>query len=293
MKKRQKSKKENDEIPEEKAGRRKRPSVILCMMLFDLVMLCMAGRCMYRIHMPAHTVKTSKMEENLVGCQQSDQISDNAVQLKLKEEKTQEKERLEREAKEIYKKTPDLLVLVNAEHKLPDDYQVRLMNIEDQQGKASDSMVPYLNQMLQDGQKAGYSFCVVSSYRDTEYQKRIIESDIHHYMDKGMSSEKALELTLEQVLPAGHSEHETGLAADITSKRYISLEKDQEKTPDNQWMRENCWQYGFIVRYPDGKTSVTGIAYEPWHFRYVGKEAARFMHTNNLTLEEFWELIES
>lgn len=290
MKKKQKSK---EKIPEEETGRRKRPSVILCMMIFDLVLICAASACMYRCHMLEHTVKASEMEESKVRQQQSDAVGESFVQLSMNENNDTTKELLEHQAKEIYRKTPELLVLVNAGHGIPDDYKVSLMTIRNQQRKAAESMVPSLEKMLEDGEKAGYSFCVVSAYRNAAYQKRVIENDIQRYISRGMSKEAALQLTLEQVLPAGYSEHETGLAADITARSYTGLEKDQEQTPDNQWMRENCWKYGFIVRYPDNKTSVTGISYEPWHFRYVGKEAAAFLRNNNMTLEEFWELIES
>lgn len=278
MKKAQKRK--DKKIPEEEGGRRKRPSMILCMMILDLVLICVSGVCMYHFYMPKRAVEASEVEENKLKQQLSEPTKDRSLEL-------------EREAKEIYKKTPELLILVNAEHELSDDYKVELANVKDQQGKVAQCMVSDLEKMLEDGEKQGYSFCIVSSYRDAEYQKRVIQNDIQRYIDSGISPEKAFQLTMEQVMPAGCSEHETGLAVDITSRNYIELEQDQENTPDNQWMRENCWKYGFIVRYPAGKTSITGISYEPWHFRYVGKEAAIFLQTNHLTLDEFWKLIES
>ena len=100
-----------------------------------------------------------------------------------------------------------------------------------------------------------------------------------------------MELTYQQVMPAGHSEHETGLALDITARGNDKLDESQAAEKEIQWLHENCWKYGFILRYPKDKEAVTGISYEPWHFRYVGREAAEYLYENRLTLEEFWELI--
>ena len=88
-------------------------------------------------------------------------------------------------------------------------------------------------------------------------------------------------------MPPGCSEHETGLALDIVSLDNQRLEEAQEETPENIWLRENCWKYGFILRYPRGKEDITGIDYEPWHFRYVGHAAAEEITRLGLTLEEY------
>ena len=89
------------------------------------------------------------------------------------------------------------------------------------------------------------------------------------------------------VAPPGTSEHETGLALDITAQSYPVLEQDQEDTPEQQWLMENAWRFGFILRYPQGKTEITGICYEPWHYRYVGREAAKEIQEKGLCLEEY------
>lgn len=88
-------------------------------------------------------------------------------------------------------------------------------------------------------------------------------------------------------MPAGYSEHQTGLALDILSSSNLNMDASQENTKENQWMKEHCYEYGFILRYPKDKENITQISYEPWHFRYVGKEAAKYMKENQLTLEEF------
>ena len=91
----------------------------------------------------------------------------------------------------------------------------------------------------------------------------------------------------------GTSEHNTGLATDIVSSDWYTynsdLEQSFEETDTFKWLYEHCADYGFILRFPKGKESVTGIVYEPWHYRYVGKDVAKYIMENDLTLEEFWE----
>ena len=88
----------------------------------------------------------------------------------------------------------------------------------------------------------------------------------------------------------GTSEHQTGLCCDITDHYYEMKDASLENTEMYQWMSQHCDEYGFIVRFPKGREDITGIIYEPWHFRYVGKEAAAYIMEHDLTLEEFLEL---
>ena len=85
----------------------------------------------------------------------------------------------------------------------------------------------------------------------------------------------------------GTSEHQTGLALDIVDASYQHLDQAQEATPVQQWLMAHSWEYGFVLRYPTGKSETTGIIYEPWHYRYVGREAAREMTGLGLCLEEY------
>ena len=85
----------------------------------------------------------------------------------------------------------------------------------------------------------------------------------------------------------GTSEHQAGLAVDIVSVDYQILDEGQEDTPLQQWLMEHCWEYGFILRYPPDKGEKTGIIYEPWHYRYVGREYAQAIRQSGLCLEEF------
>jgi D-alanyl-D-alanine carboxypeptidase len=85
----------------------------------------------------------------------------------------------------------------------------------------------------------------------------------------------------------GTSEHQTGLALDIVSSNNQTLEKEQEDTPEQQWLINNSYKYGFILRYPSEKSNITGISYEPWHYRYVGRETAKIIHDSGICLEEY------
>ena len=87
----------------------------------------------------------------------------------------------------------------------------------------------------------------------------------------------------------GTSEHELGLAVDLVDGNNYSLDESQESTPAQKWLMENCWDYGWILRYPNDKTEVTGIIYEPWHYRYVGGEHAKAIYESGLCLEEWLE----
>ena len=103
-----------------------------------------------------------------------------------------------------------------------------------------------------------------------------------------MTEDEAREETARWTMPPGCSEHETGLAVDIVATDNQRLDDTQEQTPETIWLHENCWRFGFILRYPAGKEDVTGIDYESWHYRYVGIEAARYLTEQQLTLDEFW-----
>ena len=85
----------------------------------------------------------------------------------------------------------------------------------------------------------------------------------------------------------GTSEHQTGLALDIVAASYQVLDEKQEDTAEQQWLMENSWKYGFILRYPSEKSGITGIGYEPWHYRYVGRAAAAEIHCAGVCLEEY------
>ncbi len=181
----------------------------------------------------------------------------------------------------------DLLVLVNKDHRIPADYQLELQWLQNRSCAVSATMYPALRDMLTDGSEEGLSFVVASGYRSGEYQQQLLDEDIAASMAAGLTYEQAYDLETRETMPPGYSEHETGLAVDVVSLDYQILDEMQELTPENVWLRENCSRYGFILRYPVGSEEITGIDYEPWHFRYVGKEAAQEIMSRGITLEEY------
>ena len=178
------------------------------------------------------------------------------------------------------------LILVNKTHLVPDDFEVELKEIGD--GHQIDARIyEDYRAMIAAAKKEGVYIYVTSSYRDMEKQTELHENKIEAYVMEGYSYMEAKELAAEVVAIPGTSEHQLGLALDLVSSEYRKLDEKQETTKGFQWLKEHCWEYGFILRYPNGKTDVTGIIYEPWHFRYVGEEAAEVIMKAGITLEEY------
>lgn len=196
------------------------------------------------------------------------------------------------EARRLAEVYPKLLLLVNHEHALKQEDIPALRSICKGRLQAADCLYEDLCEMLEAAGKENHHFWIASAYRSREYQQEIIDRGVRTNMSQGMTYEEALEEVLKESMPPGHSEHETGMALDILASSNQDMDQSQENTPENQWLQQHCYEYGFILRYPKGKEEVTGIAYEPWHVRYVGREAAAFLHENDMTLEEFWELVE-
>ena len=178
------------------------------------------------------------------------------------------------------------LILVNAWNPVPEDYEVELVSISDDHQIASIAYQDYL-EMMEDCRNAGMKPAICSSYRTLEYQKNLFEHRVDSYIDDGYSREQAEELAGRSVAIPGTSEHQLGLAIDIVDNRNWNLNESQAKMPTQQWLMENSWRYGWILRYPDEKSEITGIIYEPWHYRYVGREVAAEIHELGICLEEY------
>ena len=144
-----------------------------------------------------------------------------------------------------------------------------------------------LMDMMGDGEALGLSFIICSGYRSYWEQESLFYSAINEQMAEGYSYEQAYIEVQRELTPPSTSEHQLGLAVDIVSADYQLLDELQATTPEAIWLAENCHRYGFIVRYPRWKTHITGIIYEPWHFRYVGIEHATKIMESGLTLEEY------
>ncbi|MGN0679851.1 MAG: M15 family metallopeptidase [Oscillospiraceae bacterium] len=174
-----------------------------------------------------------------------------------------------------------LLILVNSEYHIPAGYDVKLMELSNGQ-KIDERIYPDLQQMFDDMRALEYSPYVREGYRTGKEQKEILVDRIVDFIQAGYSPIKAFKLARSEVAAVGNSEHQLGLAVDINP-----YSGSPNEWGVYSWLDENAWQYGFILRYPDGKTDVTGITYEPWHYRYVGKEAAKEIHSRGITLEEY------
>ena len=131
----------------------------------------------------------------------------------------------------------------------------------------------------------------MSAYRRVRGKDAFFRRKTAPYMEEGFPQEEAEKQAARYVARPGTSEHNLGLAADIVSANWYASNTDLTTafadTPHYEWLREHCAEYGFIERYPEGKEGVTGVTYEPWHFRYVGKEAAEAIMSGGSTLEEY------
>lgn len=181
----------------------------------------------------------------------------------------------------------DPLILVNKEHRLPEDYEVELKVMYDKVNRAAKEAYQPLNDMLAAGRAQGLAFEICSSYRDVKVQERLFQEDVDALMRKGYTYEEAYAEVERETMPPGHSEHSTGLAFDIVALSYQMLDAGQATTAETLWLHEHCAEYGFILRYPKGKEHITDIDYESWHYRYVGVEAATYIMEHGLTLEEY------
>ena len=191
--------------------------------------------------------------------------------------------------------TPDpadwRLCLVNPWHPLPEGYQPQLTQVEN--GHQVDSRCAAdLEAMLADCRAAGHAPLLCSSYRTQENrtqakQQELYENKLQRLIEEGYSYENAVTEAGTVVAVPGTSEHQLGLAVDIVDTQNQVLNRAQEDTAVQQWLMEHCWEYGFILRYPPDKEEKTGIIYEPWHYRYVGREYAQAIRQSGLCLEEF------
>lgn len=183
------------------------------------------------------------------------------------------------------------LILVNEQNPLESDYKVELKAVAGGQ-KVDARIVEPLNTMMEQMQKEGLHPIVCSGYRSIEKQSRLFHEYIDEKVNAGWEYGDAFYKAKTRIALPGTSEHHTGLAVDIVGLTHQSLDDAQADTKEAKWLAEHCAEYGFILRYPEDKTDITGIDYESWHFRYVGEEVAAYIMEKNLTLEEFMEVVD-
>lgn len=181
---------------------------------------------------------------------------------------------------------PWYLMLVNQSHPMEDGYVPELANIDDSHQVDARVLEPLQN-MLKAASDEGYSLYVCSAYRSVDRQEELFNESMIDYVNQGMTYYEAAIETAKSIAWPGESEHATGLAMDIVSSDYAGLDEKQGETDDQKWLMEHCYEYGFILRYPKDKSEDTGIIYEPWHYRYVGVEAALAIRDQGVTLEEY------
>ena len=181
-------------------------------------------------------------------------------------------------------KNPDsLMVLVNKLNRLqsnyvPHDLEQISLNYATNNKFLRKEAKENFEKLSSDAKKIGYSIIAVSAYRDYDYQENLFNNYV---------KEKGENYALKCSAKAGYSEHQTGLSVDVMGS---NNDYDQfEKSKEFDWMKNNSYKYGFILRYPKGKEYITGFKYEPWHYRYVGKDTASIIYTEGITLEEYYK----
>ena len=181
------------------------------------------------------------------------------------------------------------MVLVNHQNKMPDNYTFTTKECgsatavnKTLQTEAADAFLA----MQAAAAKDGVTVWMQSGYRSVEYQKNLYDKKTKYYLNKGLSQADALKKAAAIVNPPGYSEHNCGLAADLNSPEHTGLDEGFEKTAAFRWLCAHAGDYGFILRYPKDAKAVTEITYEPWHWRYVGKENAALINQSGLCFED-------
>ena len=208
---------------------------------------------------------------------------------------TESYEAAEKGAYENYEFSADdwRLILINKQHSIPEGYEeeVPLGNINTMKGvmHCDERIIDDLLAMIQAAKNDGVTLLICSPYRDLAYQEMLFNRKINYYMNRGLSYMEAYQMGSQVVTVPNASEHQLGLALDIVTDTFTDLTEGFADTNAGKWLAANSCRYGFILRYPKEKEDITGITYEPWHFRYVGVEAATLITEQEITLEEFWE----
>ncbi len=177
------------------------------------------------------------------------------------------------------------LILVNRQSLLPEGFAAEVADFEG--GQVDARILAICKAMFADAEEDGVDFKLVDAYRSYELQSSLYEEKVQSYIDKGYSREDAEAEAATITARPNTSEHQTGLALDIVTPSYTKRNKGFAKTDAFKWLWANAADYGFTLRYPDGKKDLTGVIYEPWHWRFVGVDAARAMKQSGDCLEEY------
>ncbi len=175
-----------------------------------------------------------------------------------------------------------LLSIVNGETAAPEDQKQSLSYIDDEH-MIDARCAEDLEALLAACRDAGFEPTVTAAFRSVSEQRELFNTLAESYIQQGADIESAKALAQKKIPLPGHSEHQLGLAVDLADGD--PAEKEQGAIQD--WLAAHAWEYGFILRYPEGKESITNHDFEPEHYRYVGQSAAKQIHELDLTLEEY------
>ena len=183
-----------------------------------------------------------------------------------------------------------MMVLVNHTNKMPDNYTFDTKECGSQTAVNKTLQTPACDAFLEMQKAAaadGVTVWMQSGYRSVKYQTGLYERKTKYYTDRGYDTATAKEMAAAVVNPPGYSEHNCGLAADLNSPEHTGLDEGFENTMAFRWLCEHAVEYGFILRYPKGAEDKTEITYEPWHWRYVGRENAAKISASGLCFEDY------
>lgn len=182
------------------------------------------------------------------------------------------------------------LVVANKQYPLPKSYKINVA-VASGNLQLDTRIIDAYKQMIEAAKNDGVSLKLISAFRTYQGQENLFNNKVNQYINRGYSRDKAKELAAQYVAPPGTSEHLTGLAVDLISPDWYNYNSDLnsnfEKTKQFEWLYNNCARFGFCLRYPKDKVSITGYNYEPWHYRYVGVEAATEIMNRKICLEEY------
>ena len=239
-----------------------------------------------------HSTTVDQQEETAPSEEeQAKEQEENKIEQEQKEK--EEEARLERIAAIESMLEDPYMILVNRDHKLSSDFEPS-NRVSFRGGYPLNQLcAEQLGKLVDAGKAAGYNYVLYSGYRTYSSQYNKYYNKIAYYEGQGKSHEEAVRLTDLYYAPPGASEHQTGLAADVCIpsivNRYGELHDAYAQTPEFEWFSTHAHEYGFILRYRLGDEDITGYAYEPWHYRYVGVAAATEIYQRDITYEEYIE----
>lgn len=178
------------------------------------------------------------------------------------------------------------LLLVNRWNPIPQDYSPTTVTLSNGL-EIDERCYPDLQEMMDACRADGLSPLICSAYRTQSFQEMLYQNEVEEWLNQGYSQNEAEKEAGSVIAVPGTSEHQLGLAVDIVDESNQLLDESQERTAVQKWLMVHSWEYGFILRYPNGKSDITGIIYEPWHYRYVGRENAKKIYEQGVCFEEY------